>query len=244
MPLVLPRVIGHRGAAFHAPENTLAGIRRAAALGVGMVEVDVKLTRDRVPVLMHDDMLDRTTDGSGPVAATDFATIRTLDAGRGFGAAFAGEKVPTLEEALALVLALGLAVNVELKPCPGRTVETAEIALGRAQAVWPAAAPPPFVSSFEIECLATARRVAPGWPRGYLIWDRPADWAAIAEALESATLNVSADRETPETIAAYRATGRPVLAYTVNDPVRAQALFALGIAAVFSDAPDRILAVA
>src|SRR5919107_420246 len=86
-----PRTIGHRGARGYAPENTLAGIRTAAEQGVCWVEVDVKLTRDGVPILMHDDTVDRTTDGRGNVASMDFADLRKLDAGKPFGPQFAGE---------------------------------------------------------------------------------------------------------------------------------------------------------
>ena len=82
-----PRTIGHRGARGYAPENTLAGIRTAAEQGVCWVEVDVKLTRDGVPILMHDDTVDRTTDGRGAVATMDFADLSRLDAGKPFGPA-------------------------------------------------------------------------------------------------------------------------------------------------------------
>lgn len=242
MTLTLPRVIGHRGAAAHAPENTLASFRKAARLGATMVEFDVKLTRNRVPVVIHDDTLDRTTDGSGPVANADFAALRMLDAGRKFAPEFRGERIPTLDEVLTLALELGLAVNIEIKPCPGREAETAEVALAAARRLWPQDRPAPLVSSFEIESLLKAREIAPDWPRGYLIWDRPAVWAANADAVDAATINISHEKETPATIAEYRATGRPVLAYTVNEAERAKALFDLGVAGVFTDAPDRILA--
>src|SRR4051794_34519268 len=107
-PPPLPKVIGHRGAKAYAPENTLAGIRTAAQQGARWVEVDVKLTRDGVPILMHDDTVDRTTNGKGAAATLDFAELRRLDAGAWFGPAFAGERIPTLEEALALVFDLDL----------------------------------------------------------------------------------------------------------------------------------------
>jgi glycerophosphoryl diester phosphodiesterase len=242
MTLTIPHVIGHRGAAAHAPENTLAGFRRAKALGCGMVEFDVKLTRNRVPILMHDDTLERTTNGQGAVMNADFAAIRTLDAGRYFSPDFTGERIPTLEEALKLALELDLAVNIEIKPCPGRDVETAQVALAQALAIWPRDREPPLVSSFSVDSLAAAKEAAPDWPRGYLIWDRPPTWRALADTLGAATLNIAAEKETPATIAEYRATGRPVLAYTINDAAQAKALFAQGIVAVFSDRPDAILA--
>lgn len=238
--LALPRIVGHRGAAALAPENTLAGLRAAAAQGLTMVEVDVKLTADGASILMHDDTLERTSSGHGPVRDRTLAELRTLDAGAWFGPAFAGEPIPTLAECLATAVELGLALNLEIKPCPGREVETAERALAEALALWPADRPPPLVSSFEIASLHAARRVAPDWPRGYLIWERPDDWAAIADAVDAATINVNHEFETPATLAAYRATGRPVLAYTVNDPARAAELLALGVASIITDCPDRV----
>ena len=90
--------------------------------------------------------------------------------------------------------------------------------LDTARALWPADRPPPLISSFELPSLEVALAHAPDWPRGYLIDKRPADWAAIADRLQATTLNVNARREDARSIAAYLATGRPVLAYTVNDP--------------------------
>src|ERR1700675_1784021 len=107
-------VIGHRGAAAHAPENTLAGLRRAKALGCGWVEFDVRLTGDGALVLCHDPLLDRTTSGSGPVSAKSLAAIRQCDAGSWFAPSFAGERVPTLDEALLLAAELDLGANVEI----------------------------------------------------------------------------------------------------------------------------------
>ena len=92
----IPRVVGHRGAAGHAPENTLAGLRKAVELGATWVEFDVVLTGDGVPVLLHDDTLERTTNGRGSIAETALADVRSLDAGSWFSERFAGERVPTL----------------------------------------------------------------------------------------------------------------------------------------------------
>ena len=240
MTLDLPRVIGHRGAAAHAPENTLASILKARELGCRMIEFDATLTRDGVPVLLHDDTLDRTTSGTGEIADADFAHVRTLDAGSWFGREFAGETVPTLEEALDLAVRIGLGVNIEIKPSAAREVETAETVLRAAKDAVASGGLVPFISSFSVAALEIARRIAPDWPRGYLIWDRPRTWRLIADRLEATTFNVSHERESPETIAEYLETGRPVLCYTVNDGARAKTLFSLGVAAVFSDKPEVI----
>ena len=94
------RVIGHRGAAALAPENTWAGFDLALGLGVDAIETDVRATRDGVLVLLHDERLDRTTDGSGPVHEADWPDVQSLDAGAWFGARYVGQRVPTLRETL------------------------------------------------------------------------------------------------------------------------------------------------
>lgn len=238
MSLSIPRLIGHRGAARHAPENTLAGMRTAALQGALWVELDVKITADGVPVLFHDDDLDRTTNGHGPVAQMDFTSLRRLDAGSWFGASFRGERVPTLAEALQAAILLDIGLNLEIKPCPGRDEQTAGIALSMALSLWPADRPPPLVSSFSVTALEMAQQVAPHWPRGYLMDEPPDDWAAIADRLDVRTININAARQTAESIAAYRATGRPVLAYTVNEAEQARRLFAWGVTGIFTDTPQ------
>src|ERR1700730_3386827 len=96
----LPRVIGHRGACRYAPENTLASLYKAKQLGATWVEVDAMLTADDTVILMHDERVDRTTNGHGLVSAMSYAQIAQLDAGCWFAADFAGERVPTLLEFL------------------------------------------------------------------------------------------------------------------------------------------------
>lgn len=108
-----PAVIAHRGASAAAPENTLAAFTLAASLGADAVELDVKLSKDGVPIIMHDPTVDRTTDGRGPVADLTLADLKRLDAGAKKDAQFAGERVPTLAEVFAAV-AEKLWINVEL----------------------------------------------------------------------------------------------------------------------------------
>lgn len=123
--LALPRLIGHRGAKLHAPENTLAGLRTAKRLGVDWVEFDVMLTADGVPLLMHDESLERTAGLDRLLSATPLAEARRLDAGGWFGATFRGEALPTLEEAIACLAEESLGANVEIKPAKGLARETA-----------------------------------------------------------------------------------------------------------------------
>jgi glycerophosphoryl diester phosphodiesterase len=238
----LPPVIGHRGAAAVAPENTLAGLRRAHELGARWVEFDVKLSRDGRPILAHDDRLERTTDGRGRFAERTLAEILQLDAGGWFGPAFAGERVPTLEQALALCGELGLGINLEIKPCPGRELETAQVAVETLLAHWPDALPTPLISSFAPACLAVARDLAPEVPRGYLAGRLPRRWQAELAAYDCSTLNLDQRRLGPRQRAAVVAAGVKLLLYTVNDPGAAREQLAHGVSAVFTDRVGEVLA--
>lgn len=236
--IVAGPVIGHRGAAGLAPENTLAGLVVARRLGCGWVEVDAKLTRDGVIVLMHDDTLERTTDGTGAVAETDFATIRGLDAGGWFSPQTVGERVPALVEALELAADLGLGVNVEIKPCPGREDETARTvidALSELHAVGV------LLSSFDVGAVAMAAQRCPERPRALLVEAEDFEGAAErAVAMACEGLHVPHTIMDADRIATIRALGLSVRCFTVNDAARAAELRGWGAEAVFSDFPDRV----
>ena len=96
-----PQVIGHRGAAGYAPENTIAAFQKGFELGANWVETDVKATKDGAYVLMHDATVDRTTNGTGPVTHLSIKEIKDLDAGSWFDTQYEGLQVPLLEELLA-----------------------------------------------------------------------------------------------------------------------------------------------
>jgi len=238
----LASVIGHRGAAARAPENTLAGLRTAHALGARWVEFDVMLTADGAPVLIHDETLSRTTNGRGRVAQRTLAEIRALDAGRWHGPAFAGERVPTLEEAVAVLVELGLHANVEIKPARGHAPATGEVVAGTLAQLWPPDGPRLLLSSFERQALAAALRTAPAIPRGLLARRLPADWREAMVGLGCTTLHLDHSEITEPGLEALVGQGVPVLLYTVNQLARAARLLADGAAAVFTDVPDTLLA--
>lgn len=231
-PLTIPRVIGHRGAAARAPENTLAGFRKAAELGCIWVEFDVRLSSDDRPVVIHDEMLDRTTDGSGPVGKTPFAELLKRDAG--------GEPIPTLESALVELRMLGLGGNVEMKADAGRE-ETLASAVATAIRRHTA---PLLVSSFSWSTLEAFAHRAPSVPRGMLTERLEPHWPAEASRLGATVIACDQRHLNPDAVETVRGAGYLLAAYTVNDPRRAQELFAWGVNSVFSDAPDLILAVA
>lgn len=239
-PPSLPAIMGHRGAKGHAPENTLAGIERAAALGCRWVEFDVKLTADGEVILMHDDELDRTTDGEGPVAGKTLAEVRALDAGRWFSADFTGERVPTLDEAMAMLSARGMSANVEIKASKGREAETGAAVAKVLSRRWMNGPQPPFISSFSTASLAAARDVAPEIPRALLTLVFMPDWASQMEQLGCATFNVLDRLITEKRVRAVREAGYRMLAFTVNDPGRGGDLLSWGVESVITDYPDRM----
>lgn len=231
MPFPLPRWIAHRGGGSLAPENTLAGIRLAARLGYKAVEFDVMLSGNGTPVLIHDETLERTTNGVGRVCDTPDSILLALDAGQ-------GERIPRFSEAAALCRELGLLANVEIKPATGREVATAEVVARMTADLWQGAEIQPLLSSFSLEALEVARDRAPQIRRGVLFEAPPADWLAQLRRLQAFSLHCDADLLSEEVLAEARAHDIPVLCYTVNSEKQAKTLFARGVSALFTDRLD------
>lgn len=239
----LPRVIGHRGAAAYAPENTLEGIQEAARRRTRWIEVDAKLTGDGVVILMHDDTLDRTTSGRGAVAGATYRDIRLLDAGAWFGPAWNGAWVPRLADALALLVELDMNANIEIKPCVGREAETAAAVVEVVHRCWPANRPWPLLSSFWRDSLDAARAAAPEIPRGLLIWEPTPDWAIAATALDCVSIHCADQHLTSPWADEIRKAGFGLAVYTVNDRTRAWELLTWGVQCLITDRPDAIIEV-
>ncbi len=239
MRLLAP-VVGHRGAAAHAPENTLASFRLAAEQGARMVEFDAKLSSDGVVFLMHDDLLDRTSNGRGPAAAASWSEISALDAGSWFSQAYRGEGVPRLDQALALVLELGIDANLEIKPSPGQDAETGRAIMDVVRRVWPRDRGGLVISSFSRAGLAAARDYAPEYPRGLLIWEKPADWSAAAAGLACYSVHCGYQNLTPEWAAEIKRLGYDLAVYTVNDVALARRLQGWGADSIITDRPGAL----
>lgn len=242
-------VIGHRGNRAHAPEDTLESFGQALRLGVDAVEFDVHLSRDGVPVVIHDPTLDRTTDRTGAVAALSLAEILAADAGARFtadgGRTFPyrgrGITVPTLEEALAATAPLP--VIIEMK-----TVEVSAPALAVLQRT--GSAPRALIGSFLDDALAPFQ--AAGIPvaaathalaRLYL----PALLGARPRSLPYQAMCIPRSHHgLPLPVRGYarvmRALGRTVHVWTVNTAADARRLWAAGVNGIISDDPAAILA--
>jgi glycerophosphoryl diester phosphodiesterase len=236
----LPTLYGHRGAPRLAPENTLASFRAAAAAGAKAVEFDVALTFDSRPVVFHDASLERTTNGTGLLAETTLEALSGLDAGGWFDPSFAGEMVPTLEETIDVLETLGLGADIELKPDPGREVETAKVALAVATDCWPEHAAPPLISSFSRVALAAAKDIRPDWPRALCFDLLPQDWSDAADSLGLSAMCPNADRLTADQAATLVASGFDMMAWTVNEAETVRKLAGWGVRSFCTDVPQEL----
>jgi glycerophosphoryl diester phosphodiesterase len=238
-----PRVFAHRGGGTLAPENTLAGLAAGVAHGQRAVEFDAMLSQDEVPVLMHDAAFGRTIAGRGSVARTKASVLATLDAGAWFDAAYDGEKVPTLVEAMDYCLAHGVFMNIEIKPAPGMDRSTGEVVAAVASRFLErheAARQLVLFSSFSTTALEAALQVAPQIPRGYLLHRLKGDWMGQLEALKCVALHCNHELADGALIAAMHERGLGVFCYTVNTKKRAEELRLVGVDALCTDRIDLI----
>jgi len=234
--------IAHKGACAQAPPNTLAAFRRAAEVGADGVELDVHLSADGVPVVIHDATVDRTTDGTGRVADLPLAALKELDAGSWFDPAFAGERIPTLEEVLETIGG-SLLINVELKAMPGARpgLEAAVIGLVRRYGLEDRV----LLSSFNPFSLRRARQLAPDLPIGFL-YDA-SGLSRLARLVTAAMVRLRAEAlhphyrlATPALVRRAHRRGRRVVVWTVNEPDTMRQMVEMGVDAIITDHPDRL----
>lgn len=234
-PLSIPKIIGHRGASGYAPENTLISLRKAHALGILWVEFDAMLTSDGMLIVIHDETLERTTNGHGLVAETSYKQIMQLDAGVWFGEEFRGEKIPTAAEFLAEAERLGLGVNIEIKPTYGKDIETAFAVVQLLQNYGFNKRMNLLITSFSMESLAIVHALDSKLPTGLLLNQWIIAWHDILEQLNCVSLHLNHKILNPAIVQEIKKSGRLTLAYTVNDLERAAELYEWGVDAIFSD---------
>lgn len=240
MKIATPFIIGHRGAAGHAPENTTAAFKKAAVLGVRWIEFDVRLTRDGQPIVFHDETLERTTNGRGNISDLDWDDIQQLDAGRWYAQTYSGERILTLQKAITVLQSLELGANIEIKSTPGREVESGHSIVAELQKHWPKSLPPPLISSFQRDCIFAAKEEASNVARALIVGSVPPDWEDVMSAMECEGLHCRHDRLNEQQAKQIIESGYSLRCYTVNENQRAQSLYVWGVESVFSDYPDRI----
>lgn len=220
--------IGHRGAMGHEPENTLLSIRKAIALGVDAIEIDVYNVEDHL-VVIHDRNLSRTTNGTGYLDHRSFAYLRSLDAGK-------GEQIPTLAEVFDTVARHAL-INIELKGS-----NTAKLVVDLIQAYlsqkWSYS--DFVVSSFNHDELHRVKQICPEITTGMLIYGLPWKYLTSAQELQTEIVIPSLDYVTPELVKSVQQQGLQLWVYTVNQPNDINLMRALGVDGIFTNYPERV----
>ena len=236
-------VIAHRGASGVAPENTMAAFRKAVELGAGFIETDLQLSRDARLVALHDDTLERTTNGSGPVSSKTLEELRKLDAGSWFrpsgheSASFAGERIPTAEEILAFGREHEIGLHLEVKPTGPSGAEHAIVgALHASNEVARS-----VVMSFSASVLKRIHQLDPLVMTGFLFSDRMPSPVTIAVDAGARQFLPRTDRVTRDLVADAHAHDLRVVAWTADSHADMQKLIAAGVDGIITDYPDRLV---
>lgn len=231
-------IASHRGGGVAAPENTLPAISAALASGFDYVEVDVALTADGHPVLMHDAKVDRTTDGTGRLASLTLAQVRALDAGSWFDAAFAGTRVPTFAEFLdVLAESRGRAI-VELKGAWDAAAVQRVLSEVSARGLERSIA----LASFDARTLALCATESEVVSRLLILKHLPEDVVAAATqaGVRGIVVNRKAVLARPEVVDEIHAAGARVVVYTLNEDAQWDAVTALGVDGIVTDDPSTL----
>ncbi|UQY44389.1 glycerophosphodiester phosphodiesterase [Erwinia sp. PK3-005] len=234
-----PHIVAHRGGGKLAPENTLAAIDTGARYGHTMIEFDAKLSRDEHIFLLHDDTLDRTSNGWGIAGELPWHQLAQLDAGGWFGNAFSNERLPLLEAVAARCRQHHLMANIEIKPTTGYEAQTGKAIALAARELWQDQTAP-LLSSFSVVALEAAMQAAPELPRGLLLDEWHEEWQTMTQALDCVSIHLNHRLLDAERTAAIKRAGLKILVYTVNQPERARALLAWGVDAICTDRIDII----
>lgn len=234
----LGAVIGHRGLAALAPENTLESFALAYQHGLKSVEFDVILSADGEAFVFHDESLARTTNGHGKIGLVSSDYLKSLDAGSWFSKDYRGARIPTLREALIWLRKHKMTANIEIKPFPGFIHQTVNVVLQELDELWPARKVLPLISSFERDALLLCRKLQPQLPIGYLLDTWYPEEIQFAQSLECLFVNLNHRIASPERIKSLKKQGFGVYVYTVNYQFLVSKCFAFGADGVFSDYPD------
>jgi glycerophosphoryl diester phosphodiesterase len=228
-----PRIVAHRGGGALAPENTLGAIRLGASMGFKGVEFDVMLAGDGTPVLIHDETVDRTTNGKGSVPGMKFEELSRFLIGK-------VERIPRYEDAVRLCRELGIWANVEIKPAKGHERATGDAVARMTRELWKGAPITPLLSSFSPDALAAAQEAAPELPRGGLCEKLPEGWRGILKQLGCRAVHLNYKHLNGKLAADIHEAGYAILLWTVNDVAEARRLLSIGADCLVTDALDSI----
>lgn len=238
-----PKVLAHRGAGKLAPENTLAAMRCGMEYGYRAVEFDVMLSKDGVPVLMHDPEFGRTVQGQGAVATTLCSELLKMDAGAWFSEKYRGETVPSYESVVLFCRQNDIFMNVEIKPAPGFEAKTGEVVAQTTLAMYGALSEEfPLFSSFSVDALMAAKHVAPQVPRGFLTDQIQENWREAMREIKAVALHTNHKHLNLTLAAQVKQAGFGLFCYTVNTAERAHEIRSWGVDGFCTDRIDLIAA--
>lgn len=238
VPLVVPGqpglVVGHRGNAAGAPEDTLVSEVSAQKVGARVLEFDLHMTSDGVPVVMHDDTVERTTDGTGDIGDLTLAQIQQLDAGSWFSSAFAGTSVPTFEQILQFASGTDAIILPELKEAVWTTDQVRTVAdLIRKYHMTDRT----MFQSFYQSVLQTAQQVAPDIARAALVNDAPPDPVGYIASFGGQGLLPKNTAVTKDLVTTLHDAGLSIIVWTVDEPDEWARLTGLGVDGIMSNNP-------
>lgn len=236
-----PRIIAHRGASSLAPENTMAAFVKAYEAGARWFEFDVDIMGDGTLLVIHDDTLDRTTNGSGSYADLGFSDLRKLDAGAWFSPTYRFERVPECASVIEFANAHRMGMNLEIKPnnvsdeVRQQLIEAVAVAVDSV-----ADTSRLIVSSFSGEQLFMLKELRPELRFGWLVdpEDPATHWTNGAVELGAAAVHPGVEALTREEVRELRDRGFDVNVWTVNDVEQARELASWGVTGIFTDNPQ------
>ncbi|CCQ96196.1 conserved hypothetical protein [[Clostridium] ultunense Esp] len=230
-------IYAHRGASASTPENTMAAFRSAYQEGADGIECDVRLTKDLIPVIFHDSHLDRTTNGTGPLAKITFKDLQKLDAGSWFHPSFSGEKVPSLKHFLSWVQKRPLFINLELKPSPDHKeiLEKKALRLVHEYGLIDRT----VISSYDVNSLLTLRRLDDRVKTALIYIYQTEPWA-IARDVGASSLHPYYPFLTLDIYYESLSRGFEVIPYTVDNWVDLIDVMKLEPAGIITNYPQRI----
>ncbi|MFV0321364.1 MAG: glycerophosphodiester phosphodiesterase family protein [Alphaproteobacteria bacterium] len=234
-------IIGHRGAKAYVAENTLESVIKAAELGALWVEFDVKLSKDNHLIIMHDDDVDRTTNGTGAVADLSLTELKQLNAN--FITDTPLMAIPTLSELVKILFEYKLGANIELKPNPNQAQATGKAVALWINQNWPKGLKAPIVSSFEFECLAAFNETIEHDIEIALLYDTPLpdDYLQAVAQYKASSIHINKDHVTANLVQELKAHNLPLRSYTVNDKQMALQFNGWGVESIFTDKPDLLV---
>ncbi|MFT5652867.1 MAG: glycerophosphoryl diester phosphodiesterase [Psychromonas sp.] len=232
------KITAHRGGSSLAPENTLAAFNKAAELGCEWIEIDVQLSLDKVPVVIHDKTVERCTDGIGAVSTMTLEILKSLDAGLWFGKEFRDERIPTLKETLLLAKNKHLKVNVEIKLYPQDDLALLCEKIKKVIIDVDVEASQILFSSFNIAALKYMQYHQPQIHRGLLVEKIPANALLLLAEIEAYSLHCNYVFLKEQQAQWIKKSGYQLYCYTPNSPQQVSLHWDWGVDMMITDVPQ------